>query len=43
MAGEVGRLSSPEAWEVYNQLWRTYQRFRPQNEHEWTWYAQEHR
>jgi hypothetical protein len=34
------RASSPEAWGVYNQLWRTYQRFRPQNEHEWTWYAE---
>ena len=34
------RASSPEAWGVYNQLWRTYQRFQPQNEHEWTWYAE---
>jgi len=34
------RKSSPETWEVYNQLWRTYQRFRPQNEHEKIWYAQ---
>ena len=34
------RTSSPEAWEVYNQLWRTYQRFQPQTDHEKTWYAQ---
>lgn len=34
------RRSSGETWEAYNQLWRTYQRFRPQNEYENTWYAQ---
>ena len=34
------RTSSPEAWGVYNELWRTYQRFQPQNDHERTWYAQ---
>jgi Protein of unknown function (DUF4239) len=34
------RTSSPEAWGVYNQLWRTYQLFQPQNDHERTWYAQ---
>lgn len=32
--------SSPEAWEAYNQLWRSYYRFRPQNEHERIWYEQ---
>ncbi len=32
--------ASPEAWEEYNQLWRTYHRFRPQNDHEGAWYAQ---
>jgi len=34
------RTSSPEAWGVYNELWQTYQRFQPQNDHERTWYAQ---
>ncbi len=34
------RTSSPETWEMYNQLWRTYHRFQPQNDHERTWYAQ---
>ena len=34
------RKSSPETWDVYNQLWRTYYRFQPQNDHERTWYAQ---
>ena len=34
------RTSSPEAWGVYNQLWRTYQQFQPQNDHERIWYAQ---
>ena len=34
------RRSSGETWEAYNQLWRTYQRFRPQNEYENAWYAQ---
>jgi Protein of unknown function (DUF4239) len=32
--------SSPEAWNVYNQLWRTYHRFQPQTEHEKIWYSQ---
>ncbi len=34
------RASSPETWEMYNQLWRTYHRFQPQNDHERIWYAQ---
>ena len=34
------RTSSPETWEMYNQLWRTYQQFQPQNDHERIWYAQ---
>lgn len=34
------RTSSPETWGVYNQLWRTYQQFQPQNDHETVWYAQ---
>ena len=34
------RRSSPEAWEMYNQLWRTYHRFQPQTDYEKTWYAQ---
>jgi uncharacterized protein DUF4239 len=36
----VERKSSPETWEAYNQLWRTYHLFQPENEHEKTWYAQ---
>ena len=34
------RTSSPETWEMYNQLWRTYHRFQPQNDHEQIWYGQ---
>jgi hypothetical protein len=34
------RESSPEAWEVYNRLWRTYHQFHPQTDHERIWYAQ---
>jgi hypothetical protein len=34
------RKASPEAWDAYNQLWQTYYRFRPQNEHETVWYTQ---
>lgn len=32
------RGASPEAWEAYNQLWRSYQRIRPQEEQESAWY-----
>jgi hypothetical protein len=32
--------SSPEVWEAYDRLWRTYYRFRPQSESEKIWYAQ---
>jgi hypothetical protein len=32
--------SSPEAWDAYNQLWRTYYRLKPQDEHERVWYSQ---
>ena len=35
----VERKSSPEAWEAYNQLWRTYHLYQPENEHERIWYA----
>ena len=34
------RKSSRESWEMYNQLWRTYHEFRPQNEHQMIWYEQ---
>jgi hypothetical protein len=34
------RKSSPEAWEAYNQLWRAYHLFRPENEHQKIWYAE---
>ena len=36
----VERKSSPETWEAYNQLWRTYHLYQPENEHEKIWYAQ---
>ena len=36
----VERKSSPETWEAFNQLWRTYHLFQPENEHEKIWYAQ---
>jgi len=36
----VQRESSPEAWEAYNQLWRTYHQFQPKDEQAKTWYAQ---
>ena len=32
--------SSPEAWETYNQLWRTYHDFKPQDDHQRAWYAE---
>lgn len=32
--------SSPETWEAYNQLWRIHHGFKPQGDHERTWYAQ---
>ena len=34
------RTPSSETWEMYNQLWRTYQQFQPQNDHERIWYAE---
>jgi Protein of unknown function (DUF4239) len=34
------RTSSPETWGMYNQLWRTYHQFQPQNDHETIWYEQ---
>jgi hypothetical protein len=36
----VERKSSPETWEAYNKLWRTYHLYQPENEHERIWYAQ---
>ena len=39
-AAMAERRSSPETWEVYVQLWRTYYRFQPQTDHEKIWYAQ---
>lgn len=32
--------SSSETWDAYNELWQTYYRFTPQNEHERVWYTQ---
>ncbi|MGH8680639.1 MAG: DUF4239 domain-containing protein [Burkholderiales bacterium] len=34
------RDSSPEAWEAYNQLWRTYHEFRPRDDHQRIWYTE---
>jgi hypothetical protein len=31
---------SPETWEAYNQLWRTYHQLEPQNDHQRTWYTE---
>ena len=32
--------SSPETWETYFQLWRIHREFKPQDDHQRTWYAQ---
>ena len=32
--------SSSETWDEYNRLWRTYEEFEPQNEHQRVWYAE---
>ena len=32
--------SSPEAWATYNQLWRIYHDFRPEDDHQRIWYAE---
>jgi len=32
--------SSSETWEAYNQLWRTYYEFKPQDDHQRAWYAE---
>lgn len=34
------RTPSPETWEAYNRLWRTYHLFQPQTDQEKIWYAQ---
>jgi hypothetical protein len=31
---------SPETWEAYNRLWRTYHLFQPETDHQQIWYAQ---
>jgi hypothetical protein len=31
--------SSPEVWDAYTQLWRTYYRFRPENDNQRIWYT----
>jgi hypothetical protein len=31
--------SSPEVWDAYTQLWRTYYRFQPENENQRIWYT----
>ena len=32
--------SSPETWDAYNRLWRTYQEFRPEDDHQRVWYGE---
>ena len=32
--------SSREAWDAYNQIWRTHYEFKPQDDHQRAWYAQ---
>ena len=32
--------SSPETWDEYDRLWRTYHEFEPQNEHQYAWYTE---
>jgi len=32
--------SSPEVWDAYIQLWRTYYQFTPATDQEKTWYSQ---
>jgi hypothetical protein len=32
--------ASPETWAAYNQLWRTYHEFKPEDDHQRTWYAE---
>ena len=39
-AAMAEKSPSPEAWEAYNRLWRTYYLFEPQTDHEKIWYAQ---
>lgn len=34
------RKSSPETWDMYNEIWRTYQQFRPQDEHQRIWFGE---
>lgn len=34
------RKSSPETWAMYNQLWRSYHQFRPQDDHQKIWYQE---
>ncbi len=32
--------SSPQTWEAYNLLWRTYHEFKPQDDYQRTWYVE---
>jgi hypothetical protein len=32
--------SSPRAWDAYNSLWRTYHAFKPEDDHQHTWYGE---
>lgn len=39
-AAMAEQRASPETWEAYNRLWRTYHLFQPQTDHARIWYAQ---
>ena len=39
-AAMAERKPSPETWEAYNHLWRTYHLYQPQTDNEKIWYAQ---
>ena len=32
--------SGPQTWAAYNRLWKTYQEFKPQDDHQRTWYGE---
>ena len=36
----VAGKSSPQAWGAYEQLWRTYHEFKPQDDHQSIWYVE---
>ena len=34
------RKSSPETWDIYNEIWRSYHQFQPENDHQRIWYEE---